>query len=138
MEAIEITVEVLINAPMEIVWKTWNTPSDVMIWNTASEDWHTTHSEIDLKIGGKFSSRMEAKDGSFGFDFWGTYSQIEEPTFLEIFLGDGRKMSVFFTPEDAQTKVKEVFEAETENTIDLQKSGWQAILNNFKKYVENQ
>ena len=76
MEAIEITVEVLINAPLEIVWKTWNTPSDVMIWNTASEDWHNTHAEIDLKIGGKFSSRMEAKDGSSGFDFWGTYSQI--------------------------------------------------------------
>jgi uncharacterized protein YndB with AHSA1/START domain len=138
MEAIEITVDVLINEPIEKVWKIWNTPSDVMIWNTASEDWHTTHAEIDLKIGGKFSSRMEAKDGSLGFDFWGTYSQIEAPTFLEIFLGDGRKMSVTFSTEGNQTRVVEVFEAEAENTIELQKLGWQAILHNFKKYVENQ
>jgi uncharacterized protein YndB with AHSA1/START domain len=138
MEAIEITVDVLINEPIEKVWKIWNTPSDVMIWNTASEDWHTTHAEIDLKIGGKFSSRMEAKDGSLGFDFWGTYSQIEAPAFLEIFLGDGRKMSVTFSTEGNQTRVVEVFEAEAENTIELQKLGWQAILQNFKKYVENQ
>ena len=138
MEATEITVEALINAPLDKVWITWNTPTDVMKWNAASEDWHTTHSEIDLKIGGRFSYRMEAKDGSFGFDFWGIYSQIEDPNFLEIFLGDGRKMTVYFAMDGDQTRVKEVFEAETENTIELQKNGWQAILNNFKKYIENQ
>ncbi len=138
MEATEITVEALINAPLDKVWITWNTPTDVMKWNAASEDWHTTHAEIDLKIGGRFSYRMEAKDGSFGFDFWGIYSQIEEPSFLEIFLGDGRKMTVYFAMDGDQTRVKEVFEAETENSIELQKNGWQAILNNFKKYIENQ
>ena len=138
MEATEITVEALINAPLDKVWITWNTPTDVMKWNAASEDWHTTHAEIDLKIGGRFSYRMEAKDGSFGFDFWGIYSQIEEPNFLEIFLGDGRKMTVYFAMDGDQTRVKEVFEAETENSIELQKNGWQAILNNFKKYIENQ
>ena len=138
MEATEITVEALINAPLDKVWNTWNKPEDVLKWNAASEDWHTTNAEIDLKIGGGFSYRMEAKDGSFGFDFWGTYSQIEIPTFLEIFLGDGRKMTVYFTMDGDKTRVKEIFEAETENSIELQKSGWQAILNNFKKYIENQ
>lgn len=136
MEAIEITVEALIKAPLESVWNAWNTPNDIKVWNTASPDWHTTQSEVDLQIGGKFSSRMEAKDGSFGFDFWGTYSQIEEKSFLEMFLGDGRKMSVTFSIEGNQTKVVEVFEAETENSVELQKAGWQAILDNFKSYVE--
>lgn len=137
MEAIEITIEALINAPIEKVWSAWNTPEDIKIWNTASPDWHTTMSEVDLQIGGKFSSRMEAKDGSFGFDFWGTYSQIEEHSFIESFLGDGRKMSVTFSTEGNQTKVVEVFEAETENSVELQKAGWQAILDNFKSYIES-
>ncbi|MES2621730.1 MAG: SRPBCC family protein [Bacteroidota bacterium] len=133
---IEITVEAVVNAPVEKVWKAWTSPEDIVKWNTASDDWHTTRADNDLRVGGKFTSRMEAKDGSVGFDFWGTHNEIKPNEMISSAMGDGRKMRVTFIPEGGSTKVVETFEAENENTIELQEGGWQAILNNFKKYVE--
>ena len=133
-----IKVEVKINAPLLIVWKNWVTPEDIVNWNAASKEWHTVKSENDLKIGGKFSSRMEAKDGSMGFDFWGTYTYIKENEKIEYTLGDERKVSVKFSYTGDSTLLEEEFEAETENPAELQQFGWQAILNNFKKHVEEQ
>ena len=132
-----ITVEATVNASIDTVWKSYTTPSDIMKWNTASDDWHTTTSENDLTAGGKFSSRMEAKDGSFGFDFWGVYTNIKTNELIEYEMGDGRTCSVVFTNNGSAVHVSVTFEAETENTIELQKGGWQAILNNFKIYTES-
>ena len=131
-----ITVETVINSTIENVWDKWINPDDIIKWNNASEDWHTPKAENNLKVGGKFLYRMEAKDGSMGFDFWGTYTQIKPFERIECTLGDGRKMNVFFKKDNGKTIVTETFEAESENSIELQQLGWQAILNNFKKYVE--
>lgn len=136
MEKIVIEVEVNINAPLPSVWQKWTNCQDIEKWNAASDDWHTTKAENDLKIGGKFSSRMEAKDGSMGFDFWGIYTAIKENEKIEYTLGDDRKVKIQFYEKDGITHIIERFEAETENTIELQKFGWQAILNSFKNYVE--
>ena len=136
MGKISITVRTQISAPIEKVWKCWTSPEDIIHWNAASEDWHTTRAENNLEIGGKFSYRMEAKDGSFGFDFWGIYDKVIFQKSIEITLGDGRKMQVLFTDATTHTEVIETFEAEDENTIELQEQGWQLILNNFKKYIE--
>jgi len=135
-DKIMITVQVKINAPVQTVWKCWTTPGDIVKWNHASDDWHTTRAEVELKEGGKFTSRMEAKDGSFGFDFYGVYEKIVINRLIECRLGDGRTMHVEFFALDDKTEVIETFEAETMNTIDLQRFGWQAILDNFKKYTE--
>lgn len=135
-DKISITVEATINAPVEKVWKLWSTPEHIINWNTASPDWHTPWSENDLRVGGKFASRMEAKDGSFGFEFGGEYSQVEENKLIEYFMSDGRRVEVIFTTEGDTTKVTETFDAETENPVEMQRGGWQAILDNFKKYVE--
>ena len=135
-DKIMITVQVKINAPIQEVWKCWTTPGDIVKWNHASDDWHTTRAEVDLVEGGKFNSRMEAKDGSFGFDFYGVYEKIVVNRLIECLLGDGRTMRVEFFALDDKTEVIETFEAETMNTIDLQRFGWQAILENFKKYTE--
>jgi len=135
-DKIMITVQAKINAPIQEVWKCWTTPGDIVKWNHASDDWHTTHAEVDLVEGGKFNSRMEAKDGSFGFDFYGVYEKIVINRLIECLLGDGRTMHVEFFALDDKTEVIETFEAETMNTIDLQRFGWQAILENFKKYTE--
>ena len=132
-----ITVEAAIVAPIEKVWKYWTEPQHIIQWNNASEDWHTPHAENDLKEGGRFTSRMEAKDGSFGFDFGGTYTLVETNKQIEYTLDDGRKVSINFTSQGNETTVVETFEAENMNSIELQKGGWQAILDNFKKYVEN-
>lgn len=132
-----ITVEATINAPVETVWKTWTTPEDIMNWNNASDDWHTPKATNDLRVGGKFLSRMEAKDGSFGFDFTGTYSNVKTYECIEYAIADGRKVKISFTNEGGKTKVVEEFEAESVNPIDMQRGGWQAILNNFKKYTES-
>lgn len=131
-----LTVEATINAPVEKVWKNYTSPEDIIKWNTASDDWHTTKSENDLKPGGKFSSRMEAKDGSFGFDFWGIYDNVKTNELIEYTMGDGRKAKVLFIPENDKTKIVVDFEPENENSIEMQKGGWQAILDNFKKYTE--
>ena len=131
-----LTVKVEINASLDVVWKCWTSPEDIVQWNTASEEWHTTKAENELKIGGKFNYRMEAKDGSFGFDFWGIYDEIKTKEKLKITLGDNRKMYVEFSDNKGNSIVTESFEAESENSIEQQRFGWQCILDNFKKYVE--
>jgi uncharacterized protein YndB with AHSA1/START domain len=136
MEKKVIKVQCTINAPVEKVWKHWTTPADIIKWNNASDDWHTTRAENDLRAGGKFISRMEAKDGSFGFDYWGIYDSIKTNELIESTLGDGRKVKVIFAKQGSTTDVIETFEAEDTNSIELQKSGWQSILNNFKKFAE--
>ena len=132
----EITVSVIVNAPLQKVWQFWTLSEHIKQWNFASYDWHTPKAENDLQIGGKFLSRMEAKDGSFGFDFWGVYDEIKENELITYTMGDGRKAKIIFINEGNATKVIETFEAENENSIELQQGGWQAILNNFKKYSE--
>jgi len=131
-----ITVETIVNAPVEKVWAYFTQPQHVKNWNNASDDWHTPRAENDLRVGGNFVYRMEAKDGSFGFDFGGTYDVVKENEYLEYTIGDGRKVKTSFISQGASTKVLENFEAETTNSIDLQRTGWQAILDNFKKYTE--
>jgi uncharacterized protein YndB with AHSA1/START domain len=132
----KITVETTVIAPIERVWRVWNTPADIKQWNAASDDWHTTKSEVDLREGGIFSSRMEAKDGSVGFDFAGTYTRVVEHELIESAFGD-RSLLVEFIPGHDGVTVRETFDAETTYPVEHQRSGWQAILNNFKMHVEN-
>jgi len=132
----KVTVSATVNAPVEKVWQLWSTPADIMQWNTASEDWHTPSAENDLRVGGTFSARMEAKDGSFGFDFGGTYDVVAEHKQISYTLGDGRKVDVYFDADGDTTQVTETFDAESQNPVEMQQAGWQAILDNFKKYVE--
>ncbi len=133
---VSITVENIINAPVEKVWEYWTKPEHITQWNNASDNWHTPHAENDFRPGGKFVSRMEAKDGSFGFDFGGVNDVITPHEYIEYTIGDGRKVKIYFKADGDKTKVKETFEAEDTNSIDVQQGGWQAILNNFKKYTE--
>ena len=132
----QITVDTTIVAPIELVWSAYTTPNEIMQWNAASDDWHTTKASVDLRIGGKFSSRMEAKDGSFGFDFAGTYTNVVTNSLLEYSFGD-RSARVDFTNTPDGVNVRIVFDAETTHSIEQQQGGWQAILNNFKRHVEN-
>ncbi len=136
MEFTKIAVETTVNASIEKVWQYWTDPKHIEKWNNASDDWHTPHAENDLRIGGKFLSRMEAKDGSFGFDFEGIYSEVIPFEKIKYGLEDGREVETNFTGNEEITKVATTFDAENENPIEMQKGGWQAILNNFKKYVE--
>ncbi len=131
-----ITIDAVINAPIEKVWEYFTEPTHITKWNNASDDWHTPRAENDLRAGGNFVYRMEAKDGSFGFDFGGVYDVVEVNDYIEYTLGDGRKVQITFTAQGDETKIVEKFEAENMNSIELQKGGWQAILNNFKKYTE--
>ncbi|MBA2248557.1 MAG: SRPBCC domain-containing protein [Chitinophagaceae bacterium] len=131
-----ITVESTINAPVKKVWEYWTMPEHIIKWNYASDDWHTPRAENDLQPGGKFVSRMEAKDGSMGFDFGGEYDDVKNNEIIEYTLGDKRKVKVTFTTLGETTKVSETFEAESMNSVELQRGGWQAILDNFKKYTE--
>lgn len=131
-----ITVQSTIQAPVEKVWKLWNSPEDIKKWCSASDDWHTPKAENDLRTGGKFLSRMEAKDGSFGFDFGGVYDDVKTNERIAYTMDDDRKVEVIFTANGNTTQVTETFEAENENPADMQQAGWQAILDNFKKYVE--
>jgi uncharacterized protein YndB with AHSA1/START domain len=131
-----ITVATTINAPVEKVWKFWSLPEHITKWCSASDDWHTPKAENDLRTGGKFLSRMEAKDGSFGFDFGGVYDAVKTNELIEYTIGDGRKVTIQFAANGNETKVTETFEAESTNPIEMQRGGWQAILDNFKKYVE--
>ncbi len=135
-ETTVITVENTIEAPVEKVWELWSKPEHITKWANASDDWHTTRAENDLRVGGKFLSRMEAKDGSFGFDFGGVYDEVRENEYIEYTLGDDRKVKVTFTPQGNKTKVVESFDAENTHSVEMQKGGWQAILDNFKKYTE--
>jgi uncharacterized protein YndB with AHSA1/START domain len=136
MEKTIITVESTVNAPVEKVWESWTKPEHIVKWNAASDDWHTPRAENDLRVGGSFSARMEAKDGSFGFDFGGIYDAVRKNEYIEYTLGDGRKVSITFTSNGNTTKVVESFEAEGTHPVEFQKGGWQAILDNFKKYTE--
>ncbi len=131
-----ITIQNTINAPVEKVWRLWTTPEDIVKWNAASDDWHTARAENDLKVGGKFLSRMEAKDGSFGFDFWGIYDEVKTNKLIAYTMGDNRKAKIIFSPSANGTHIETIFEAENTNPIEMQRVGWQAILDNFKKYAE--
>lgn len=131
-----ITLEIHVKASIEKVWEFWTKPEHITKWNAASEDWQTTRAVNDLTIGGKFLSRMEAKDGSFGFDFEGIYDEVLTNEEISYTLLDDRKVTITFLQTGNKVKITETFEAENENSIQLQKLGWQAILNNFKKYVE--
>jgi uncharacterized protein YndB with AHSA1/START domain len=133
-----ITVESKINASLDKVWECWNDPEQVKAWNNASQDWHTPSAENDFREGGSFVYRMEAKDGSVGFDFAGTYDSVRPKEYIEYTLADGRKVNIRFSEEAGLTNLKESFEAEDANPVELQQQGWQAILDNFKRYVEGQ
>lgn len=136
-EVTVITVATTVNAPISKIWEYWTTPAHIIKWNTASEDWHTTKSENDLRKGGSFSARMEAKDGSFGFDFGGVYDEVVPNKYIEYTLGDGRKVKVNFETTGNQTTITEDFDAESQNPVEMQRGGWQAIMDAFKKYTEN-
>ncbi len=135
--ASSITVNVKVNAPLEKVWDYWTNPQHIVNWNYASEDWHAPHATNDLRVGGKFSSRMEAKDGSMGFDFEGEYTKVEQHIEIEYVLADARKVNIRFDSDGKETTVTETFDPENENTLELQRAGWQAILDNFKRYTES-
>jgi uncharacterized protein YndB with AHSA1/START domain len=131
----KITVEAIVKAPVAKVWNAYTEPDDIKQWNTASDDWHTTQSSVDLRVGGAFTSRMEAKDGSFGFDFAGTYTKIVPNEFIEYSFGDRTGAVEFITRANGVT-VRVTFDAESENPAEQQRQGWQATLNNFAKHVE--
>ena len=133
----KIKVSATIDAGIEKVWKYWTEPRHITNWNTATDEWHTPKAENDLKEGGRFVYRMEAKDGSFGFDFGGEYTEIREQELLAYKLDDGRKAKVSFEEKDKKVTLTEEFEVEDQNPVEMQKEGWQAILSNFKKYTES-
>ena len=131
----KITIEKPVKAPVELVWDAWTTPNDIKQWNAASPDWHTTKSSVDLRVGGSFSSRMEAKDGSMGFDFGGTYTKVVQHRLIEATFGD-RTLSVEFKGGPEGVTVRETFDAESTHSAEQQRDGWQAILDNFARHVE--
>ncbi|MEO8308680.1 MAG: SRPBCC family protein [Pseudomonadota bacterium] len=131
-----ITVETVVHAKVDDVWRAYTSPTDIVKWNAASDDWHTTKATVDLRVGGAFSSRMEAKDGSFGFDFAGTYVEVIPNQRLDYSFGE-RVARVDFSEVSEGVRVAVTFDAETTLSIEQQQSGWQAILNNFKRHVES-
>lgn len=131
-----ITIETTVNAPVEKVWEAWTNPEHITKWSFASEDWHTPWAKNDLREGGSFSSRMEAKDGSMGFEFGGVYDTVITNDQITYTMGDGRKVNIQFTNNGDSTRIVQNFEAENENPVEMQRGGWQAILDNFKKYTE--
>lgn len=130
----KITVTIVVHAPLAEVWRAYTTPDDIKVWNAASSDWHTTQAEVDLRVGGKFCSRMEAKDGSFSFDFAGEYTKLIPQQLIE-YVFDERNVSVNFTESSDGILVKVSFDPESIHSEEQQREGWQAILNNFAKYV---
>ncbi len=132
-----ITVETSVKASIEKVWDFWTNPTHIMNWNSASDDWHTPRATNDLRVGGKFSSTMAAKDNSMSFDFEGTYTKVEMLKAIEYVLADARRVVITFEQKGDNVTVTESFDPETENTLELQKMGWQAILDSFKKYTES-
>ncbi|MHA3789089.1 SRPBCC family protein [Flavobacterium hauense] len=137
MIATKITVEAIIAADRNKVWDYYTNPEHITKWNFASDDWHCPSAENDMKVGGKYASRMEAKDGSWGFDFEAVYEEVLDNENFIYTIADGRQVSVDFESLDDKTKVTVVFEAENQNPVEMQKGGWQAILDNFKKYAES-
>ncbi|MBP3966210.1 SRPBCC family protein [Paenibacillus lignilyticus] len=133
----KLTVQTVVNLPVEKVWKYWTEPAHITQWNNASDDWHTPFSENDLRVGGSFTSKMAAKDGSFEFEFGGVYDEVRVNEAIAYTLGDGREVSIAFISQDNGTKVIETFETETMNAAEMQQAGWQAIMDNFKKYAES-
>lgn len=131
-----VTVEAIVNAPVEKVWKYWSEPDHIKKWAFASDDWHTPKAENDLRKDGTFTTTMAAKDGSFSFDFGGVYTDVQTNKLIEYVLGDGRVVKITFASSGNTTKVAETFDLENENSEEMQRAGWQAILNNFKKYTE--
>ena len=133
----QITIQTTVNADIDSVWAAWTTPDDINQWNAASDDWHNPRSSKDLRPGGRFSYRMEARDGSFGFDFEGTFTQVVSQKLIEYVLGDDRSVTIRFEPTETGVQVVETFQAEDVNAAELQKQGWQSILNHFAAYVES-
>ncbi|HKP70781.1 MAG TPA: SRPBCC family protein [Pyrinomonadaceae bacterium] len=133
-----ITVETTVNAPVEKVWTLWSGPEHITKWNSASPDWHTPRATNDLRTGGKFTARMEAKDGSMGFDFEGVYDDVRDNEYIAYSMPDGRTVKVNFIADGDRTRIVETFDPESENPREMQQGGWQAILDNFRKYVEQQ
>ena len=131
----KITVETFVNASIDKVWDAYTSPEDIKQWNAASSDWRTTKASVDLRVGGAFSSRMEAKDGSFGFDFAGIYTQLIQHQLIEYSVGE-REVVVNFSPQGNGVVVSVTFDAEATHSMDLQRDGWQAILNNFTRHVQ--
>jgi len=131
----KITVETTVAAPIEKVWRAYTSPEDIKQWNAASADWHTTAAAVDLRVGGAFSSRMEAKDGSMGFDFAGTYTKVVKHKLIEYSFGD-RAAQVEFAESPQGVKVRVSFDSESTHSVEQQRDGWQAILNNFTRHVE--
>jgi len=136
-DPVTITVETVVHSPVEKVWEYWTDPEHIKQWNNASDDWHTPYAENDLQVGGKFVSRMEAKDGSFGFEFSGVYDEVSMNESIAYTMGDGRKVKILFLRQENDTRIIESFDAEETHTIEMQQAGWQAILDNFKKYAES-
>jgi uncharacterized protein YndB with AHSA1/START domain len=132
----KITIEATANASIDDVWRAWTTPEDIKQWNAASDDWHTTASSVDLRVGGKFSSRMEAKDGSMGFDFAGTHTAVVPRQLLELSLVGDRTVRIEFSESPNGVTIRETFDAEPTHSIEQQRDGWQAILNRFVRHVE--
>ena len=132
-----VTVNTVIQAPVAKVWEYWSKPEHITQWCSASDDWHAPKAANDLRTGGSFATRMEAKDGSMGFDFGGVYDVVKNNEYIEYTMGDGRKVQVSFAAKGNTTEVMEQFEAEEMNSVEMQKGGWQAILDNFKKYTES-
>jgi len=134
----KITVEAVVQAPIEQVWSYWTEPEHITKWNQASEDWHAPRAENDLRVGGKFLTRMEAKDGSMGFDFFGIYDEVKQHERIAYTLEDGRKVEITFVDLGSETKIVETFDAENTHPVEFQQAGWQAIMDNFKQYAENE
>lgn len=136
-ERTKISIQVKIEAPLKLSWKCWTTPEDITQWNQASEDWHCPLAVNDLRPGGIFSYRMESRDGSFGFDFSGVYQKVKINEQIDYLLDDGRKVEISFADKAGLTEINQTFEAENQNPVQLQRDGWQAILNSFKKHTES-
>jgi len=132
-----ITIEAKINAPVEKVWEYWNNPEHIKNWAFASPEWHAPNAANDLRVGGNFSTTMAARDGSMSFDFGGTYTTVEENKLIEYVLADGRQVKIVFEADGEQTRIAETFDPETTNPLEMQRGGWQAILDNFKKLAED-
>lgn len=138
MDKTKITIDTMISADVRKVWDCFTSSQHIVNWNFASDDWHCPRAENDLRVGGKLNSRMEAKDSSFGFDFEAIYDEVNDYSKIAYTMPDGRQATNNFENLGDNTKVTIIFDAENENSVDMQRAGWQAILNNFKKYVENQ
>ena len=135
---VSIIVETTVAVSTELAWAYWTEPKHITQWNQASDDWHTPSATQDLRKGGRFTSRMESRDGKFGFDFGGVYDAVEPYRMIEYTIDDGRKVSILFEGVHVGSRITETFEAESENSIELQRAGWQAIMDSYKRYVEMQ